>query len=102
MRRRFAKISDPKTLRGHGGEGVFAWIALIPTLALVAVVAMGLVAGGTWRASLPASLGAGACGAAFAPTIVKVNEGSSITIGGADGYSYNDLRARGAWLDDRL
>ena len=71
-------------------------------LALVAVIAMGFVAGGTWRASMPASLGAGACGAAFAPTIVRVNVGSSITIGGADGHSYNDLRARGAWLDDRL
>ena len=63
VRRRFAKASDPRTLLGRGGEGVFAWVALIPMLALVAVIAMGFVAGGTWRASMPASLGAGACGA---------------------------------------
>ena len=54
------------------------------------------------RPSLPATAGPGACGPETEPTVFMMNAGSSIAVGGADGHSLDDLRARGAWIEEHL
>ena len=100
--KRFRKNDDQIAPRGHRKGDIYAWSATGPTLALAAAVVMGLFAGGTWHSTSPTSTKTSTCNTETEPTVLMMNAGSSIAIGGANGHSLEDLRSRGAWLEEYL
>ena len=102
LRQRIRKFKYPRTLLSEEATSMYAWFAVLPTLLLCIIVLVGINAGGSWRTKDLLSIDRGICASGKIPTVVVTGKGSSIMIGGNNGYSYGELKSRGKWIDNRL